>query len=644
MINPTFCLFGVSHFVAMLMVLLPPFALAVDAPSAVLRVTDQTASPLRSGANSDLGTWGVLRSKAARAVQVTSIAAGPEHSLVLKADGSVVGWGYNIVGQTDTPSELGLVSSIAAGGLYSLALSPAGTLTGWGFTYQGRLPPPPISDVVSISAGDDHALALKKNGTVVAWGNNTEGQCNIPTGLSNVIAVAAGGKHSLALRADGTIAAWGDNRAGQCNPPVDAVNVVAIAAGQWHSAALLADGSVRFWDRYMNNWPLGNRINPSSLRDVVAISTGGYSVIALRRGGTVVGWGGYEGYVPSGLKQVVSISAGYVRAMAMHGDGSVTNWDDPDYFTLWPNMPSELASAEEGPAEAYTHLGYLENIGTDILTDVRGVIEGPDADQFSVLMTQVTNIARSGESSFAIRFYPTRVGPLSATLKIFSNAPDSPFVLPLRGIGNLEVTATNANQNTPSSFTYGPVRLDRQTGLLLQAIRFTNTLKTSLYGLRLFLSKLPAGVHVYSSSQGDKPGTLEVLYSSAIAPGEIISFDLVYLDSKRRRTSIFPEIKAEALLEPVSDSAPVVGQLVPLSRVHVMNQGPLLEWKSVPRATYVVEYSDDRGVSWLSAVHRLQAGASRTFWLDLGQPQTKTDPIINLLARTTQRQYRIKRL
>jgi alpha-tubulin suppressor-like RCC1 family protein len=136
---------------------------------------------------------------------VVALAQGAAHSLALRLDGSVVGWGDNSYGQASVPSGL--------------------------------------SNVTAIAAGYFHSLALKSDGIVVAWGRNIEGQTNVPLWLSNVVAIAAGGLHSLALRGDGSVVAWGSNIYGQTNVPVDLTNVLAIAAGQFHSIALLGQTS-----------------------------------------------------------------------------------------------------------------------------------------------------------------------------------------------------------------------------------------------------------------------------------------------------------------------------------------------------------------------------------------------------------------
>ena len=94
---------------------------------------------------------------------VVAIAAGDDHSLALKADGTVVAWGNSEFGDTTVP--------------------------------------PGLTNVVAITgyASGTHHLALRGDGTVVAWGNNQFGETTIPPGLTNVVAVAVGAYHSLAL-------------------------------------------------------------------------------------------------------------------------------------------------------------------------------------------------------------------------------------------------------------------------------------------------------------------------------------------------------------------------------------------------------------------------------------------------------------
>src|SRR6478609_9461965 len=52
-------------------------------------------------------------------------------------------------------------------------------------------PPAGLNQVVAIS-GWANTAALKADGTVVAWGYNSEGECNVPSGLSGVTAISMG--------------------------------------------------------------------------------------------------------------------------------------------------------------------------------------------------------------------------------------------------------------------------------------------------------------------------------------------------------------------------------------------------------------------------------------------------------------------
>jgi hypothetical protein len=167
---------------------------------------------------------------------VTAIAAGHYHSLALKSDGTVVGWGADWNGQTTIPAGLSGVTAIAAGGHHSLALKSDGTVVGWGYNAQGQTTiPAGLSGVTAIAAGAFHSLALKSDGTVVGWGYNDNGQTTVPAGLSGVTAIAAGMSHSLALKSDGTVVGWG-----QTTIPAGLGGVTAIAAGAYYSLALKA--------------------------------------------------------------------------------------------------------------------------------------------------------------------------------------------------------------------------------------------------------------------------------------------------------------------------------------------------------------------------------------------------------------------
>src|ERR671922_136910 len=104
---------------------------------------------------------------------------------------TVVGWGKNTNGQATPPAVLSDVVAISAGTNHSLALKSDGTVVGWGssFGLGAETPPAGLSGVVAISAEAVHSLALKSDGTVVGWGSNSSGETTPPPSLSDVTAI-----------------------------------------------------------------------------------------------------------------------------------------------------------------------------------------------------------------------------------------------------------------------------------------------------------------------------------------------------------------------------------------------------------------------------------------------------------------------
>jgi hypothetical protein len=173
---------------------------------------------------------------------VIAVAAGRWHSLAVKSDGTVRGWGWNDYGQTSVPPGLTNVVAVAAGGAHSVALRSDGRVIVWGgeSTYGQRNVPSTLTNAVAISAGNVHSLALTRDGRVVAWGYNDWGQGVVPYSITNAVAVACGNAFNVVLRRDGAVVAWGYNDAGgETNVPTGLTNVVNIAAGGFHGLALV---------------------------------------------------------------------------------------------------------------------------------------------------------------------------------------------------------------------------------------------------------------------------------------------------------------------------------------------------------------------------------------------------------------------
>jgi alpha-tubulin suppressor-like RCC1 family protein len=230
--------------------------------------SDGTVWSWGSNGNGQLGDGTqTARSSPVQVIQlsgVVGISAGNSFSVALKSDGTVWAWGINGAGQlgdgTNTPKLspvqvaglTGVISITAGPGSHTLALKSDGTVWGWGYNGYGELGDgssgnfrynivraSDLTSIIAIAGVDDHSLAVKSDGTVFSFGLNGNGQLGdgsitqrlvpVPvTGFSGGLAVAAGTTHSLALKNDGFVWAWGSNSVGQFGVATPANSTVPV--------------------------------------------------------------------------------------------------------------------------------------------------------------------------------------------------------------------------------------------------------------------------------------------------------------------------------------------------------------------------------------------------------------------------------
>lgn len=282
-----------------------------------------------------------------------AIAAGASHTLVLKANGTVWGWGDNSSGQLGidddsknnsiTPVQvrgLNHVVAISAREKTSMALKADGTVWTWGFGGDAQLGvggPEPAPSLVSykpvkvtglpnikaVSMGFSHALALATDGRIWAWGNNSYGQMGagvsgpvttpvVIQGNLDFIAIAAGGTSSVALKTDGYAYAWGDNSTGQLAQgnttamlgvkiisPLSYGRFSEIAMGRSHVLAIAGDYDDLVGWGFNDSGQVGDdsfvtrtglSTNPVLARRWMAIAAGEYFSVGLDSSGVWV-WG-----------------------------------------------------------------------------------------------------------------------------------------------------------------------------------------------------------------------------------------------------------------------------------------------------------------------------------------------------------------
>jgi len=232
------------------------------------------------------------------------LATGDDHTVGIKADGTLWTWGDNgyhqlgdnsSVAQSTLPVQISTATNwkaVAAGSLSpTFALKTDGTIWGWG-SNDGQLLAGggvsywgvptlhnPDTDWAQITMGLAHVLAIKTNGTLWGWGSAAYGEtghvlnqpyfASVPYQIPGTwSSVAAGGKFSMGIKPDGTLWAWGLNDVGQLgdgtttstNIPVQlgtANNWVSVACGYQHTVALRSDGSFWAWGQNFSG-QLGN--------------------------------------------------------------------------------------------------------------------------------------------------------------------------------------------------------------------------------------------------------------------------------------------------------------------------------------------------------------------------------------------------
>ena len=336
------------------------------------------------------------------------VAAGYTHSLAVVEGYEVWAWGDNRYGQLglgssqgpDTCHEFGSpcsrvpipvpgitdVVSVAAGWHHSLALRADGTVWGWGDNRAGQLGDgtqeqrdaptrvPGLNGIIAIGAGGFFSFAVGSDGRVWAWGDNYHGMlgvapdtgphdCGRPcstvprliAGLDNVVSVAGGDLHAIALDASGDVWGWGYYLAVGDGVETDQhtpVRITGVRDGTWISAILYTsiaiDVSGQVWMWGQLNCDDRNSLIPLRVADSHRFVTIGYNWSLQHCAGAAVdgsvaewGWVGDERpeYIADpipmlDLPPISEFSSSYIHVLAATESGSLFAWGENDFGLL----------------------------------------------------------------------------------------------------------------------------------------------------------------------------------------------------------------------------------------------------------------------------------------------------------------------
>lgn len=246
-----------------------------------------------------------------------AIAFNQNNSLFVDTTGGVTVWGENTSGELglgttgvenrrDAPvanESLKDISYAALGYGHSIAIAKDGSIKSWGGNELGQvgvagdgtkndLQPSPVTvsglpaDVVKVVGGSQHSVALTASGDVFVWGRNEYGNLGVGKtdtdrhpepgkvpGVDDIVDIASGRDHILAVKADGSVLAWGLGASGQ------------LASGDPEEG-----GS--FESPHASPAPVVSSADGATKLDGVAtVYANGNTSFALKRDGTLWGWG-----------------------------------------------------------------------------------------------------------------------------------------------------------------------------------------------------------------------------------------------------------------------------------------------------------------------------------------------------------------
>jgi hypothetical protein len=228
---------------------------------------------------------------------------------------------------------------------------------------------------------------------------------------------------------------------------------------------------------------------------------------------------------------------------------------------------------------------------------------------------------------------------LDGTTQVVSDAGSQTGVVKTGGLSVVQSQDGTAVANLPAfailtTLAAGSLP-NNQTGLFEQRVSVSNTTGSTIDAVRVYVRNLPAGVLVADAAGTDAGGQF-IQYNQPLAAGATVSLVIEYFVPTSSvvptAATFLPEITAP-LPTPNPTGTVVTG--VTINRL-ANNEYILTLPTTQAGLHYFIQYSDDGGVTWLTAIPSLTGTGGKLVWIDNGPPKTDADS-----ATVAARSYRI---
>lgn len=247
------------------------------------------------------------------------IIAGYDHTLAIKNNNTLWGWGSNGYGQMGNGVFLGV----------NLVPTQIGTESNW----------------KTASLGNEHSVAIKLDGTLWAWGGNSYGELgdgstinrNIPVQIGNEInwkLISSDYLNTYAIKNDNTLWAWGDNT----------------------------------YYSYGNNTTVSSTfpIQIGSETNWKDISPGSYQKMAMKNDNSISIWG-VKPFGVSIMPNNTSVTPFIDACTLLSSDGF-----DDNSIQVYPNPANDIVYIRNNNNESEVNIKIFDNIGKLVLSQSEG--------------------------------------------------------------------------------------------------------------------------------------------------------------------------------------------------------------------------------------------------------------------------------